>query len=241
MKREGENHIFYEHLLQPQHTAPVPNIKDIQIWPSVFLFFCLVLLTLVKQRAFTKVTRVIQSTFSPQTLQKLEREETNPFKFYSLALNFLYILNVSFLIYKANTEYKLVLVEMSYLSQFGFFFMIIVMAIFIKIILNYILAFFTGRYKVISEYNTSSMFINQSFGLFLLPLIILMEFSPFHPLAFILTSLIVLGFGILLKWYRGVIMGLVEERVGLLQIFSYFCGLEILPVFVLVKYIIETF
>ncbi len=85
------------------------------------------------------------------------------------------------------------------------------------------------------------MLVNQSFGLFLFPLIVLMEFSKFNPLIFIWCASLVLGTAVLLKWYRGVLMSLVVERIGLLQIFSYFCALEILPVFVLVKYIIETF
>jgi hypothetical protein len=68
-----------------------------------------------------------------------------------------------------------------------------------------------------------------------------MEFSKFNSLIFIWGGLLVLAMVVLLKWYRGLLMSLVIERIGLLQIFSYFCGLEILPVFVLVKYIIETF
>lgn len=183
----------------------------------------------------------MQSTFSSQVLQQLEREEFNPFKFYSLGLNLIFILNVSFLVYKINTLYKFVLVDTSHLVQFWFFFGIVLIVFLFKILVNRTLTFFTDKRKVISEYATSSTLINQSFGLFLFPLIILIEFSPFDPLVFILGALTVLAASIILKWYRGVIMGLVEERIGLLQIFSYFCGLEILPVFVLVKYIIETF
>ena len=185
--------------------------------------------------------RIVQSTFSSQVLQQLEREEFNPFKFYSLALNLFFILNVSFLAYKINSIYKYVLIETSNFAQFCFFFLIVLIVVFLKLLVNRSLAVFTDKRKIISEYVTSSTLVNQSFGLFLFPLIVLIEFSPFDPLIFIAGALIVLVSAVLLKWYRGIIMGLVEERLGLLQIFSYFCGLEILPVFVLVKYIIETF
>jgi len=185
--------------------------------------------------------RIVQSTFSSQVLQQLEREEFNPFKFYSLALNLFFILNVSFLAYKINSIYKYVLIETFNLAQFCFFFLIVLVVVVLKILVNRSLAMFTDNRKVISEYVTSSTLVNQSFGLFLFPLIVLIEFSPFDPLIFIAGALMVLVTAVFLKWYRGVIMGLVEERIGLLQIFSYFCGLEILPIFVLVKYIIETF
>jgi hypothetical protein len=75
----------------------------------------------------------------------------------------------------------------------------------------------------------------------LFPCVVLVELSPINPFIFISLGGIILATSILLRWYRGIIIGLVEQRLGFLQIFSYFCSLEILPVFVLVKYIIETF
>ena len=98
-------HIFAEHLLQKQNTSPVLNPAEDLIWPSVFLFVCLLLLALIKASAIEKVIRIIQSTFNKQVLQQLEREEANPYKFYSLALNAFFLLNLSFLVYKINSIY----------------------------------------------------------------------------------------------------------------------------------------
>jgi hypothetical protein len=67
------------------------------------------------------------------------------------------------------------------------------------------------------------------------------ELTSFNSLIFVSGAFVILSSSIIYRWYRGVIIGLIEERVGLLQTFTYFCGLEILPVIVLVKYIIETF
>ncbi len=70
---------------------------------------------------------------------------------------------------------------------------------------------------------------------------VLVELSTFNPLIFLSAASVILiamqGF----KWYKGLTYALVDNRVGLLQIFTYFCSLEILPVLVLVKFIIETF
>ena len=235
------HNIFSDHLLPKQHLAPLPRVEHELIWPSVFFVICLALLALVKFSSFSKVLKIVQSTFSLQALQQLEREELNPFRFYALGLNLFFVLNLSFLLYKVNSIYKYILVKSYGLNQFFFFFACILVVIALKAIANLLLGHFTNEKKVLSEYGINSLFINLTFGLLLFPCIILMELSPFNPLIFISAAFIVLASSVLLKWYRGVIMGLVEERLGLLQIFSYFCSLEILPVFVLVKYIIETF
>jgi hypothetical protein len=233
--------IFSDHLLPKQHLTPLARVDQEQIWPSVFFMICLALLALVKFSSFSKVIKVIQSTFSLQALHQLEREELNPLKFYALGLNLFFVLNLSFLLYKVNSIYKFILVKSYSFNQFLFFFGCILLVVALKAAANLLLGYFTNEKKLLSEYGINSLFINQTFGLLLFPWIILMELSPFNPLVFVSAAFIVLASSVLLKWYRGVIMGLVEERLGLLQIFSYFCSLEILPVFVLVKYIIETF
>ncbi len=234
-------HIFEGHLLRQINHAPVLRQVNEDVWPSLLLLACLVVLVIVKMRAFPKVVRIVQSTFSNQILQQLEREEVGPYRFYALGLNAVFLINISFLAYKLNSIYHYVLTDSPNIVQFLFFAGIMLAILLFKSLINLLLAVFTGERKAISDYLINSSLINQTFGLFLLPCVILMEFSPFNPGIFVWAGIFVLLTGIFIKWYRGLIMGLVEERIGLLQIFSYFCGLEILPVFVLVKYIIETF
>jgi hypothetical protein len=236
-----EEDIFFGHLLPPKHFVPVERISEEQYWPSFLLVICLVILALIKVRAYPKTLRIIQSTFSGQILQQLEREERNPFKFYSIALNIFFVLNLAFLCYKINVLNEYVLVENSRFLQYCFFLGIILLVLLIKALVNRLLAIFTDAQGLFSDFMISAGLLNQTFGLFIFPCIILMEFSDFDPRIFITIALLILGFSVLLRWYRGVKMGLIEERIGLLQIFSYFCGLEILPVLVTVKYLIETF
>ncbi|MDI1354054.1 MAG: DUF4271 domain-containing protein [bacterium] len=234
-------HIFSNHLLKQFHAAPEVKNSHELIWPSVFLIFCLCLLALVKGRALPRLIRIVQSTFSNQILQQLEREELNSLKFYATALNTFFVLNLSFLIYKVNSIYHIVLVDFTSFVQFCFFLFAVVLLLSFKRVVNIVLAAFTDSRRLISDYTTNSTLVNQTFGLFLFPWIILLEFTTFNPLLFISGGVIILSGAVLLKWYRGIIMGLLVERIGILQIFSYFCGLEILPLFVMVKYIIVTF
>ena len=235
------HNLFSNHLLPVRNLIPVTRTSFTESWPSVFLLLSFSLLVLIKQSSFSRVLKIIQSSFSLQVLHQLEREESNTFRFSSLGLNAIFILNVGFLLYKINGLYLVILSQSNGLSQFLFFVLLILSVFGFKILFNAVVGYLSGERKIISEYAANVIFINQTSGLLLFPCIILIEFSPLNPSVFILLGVIILATSILLSWYRGVIIGLVEQRLGFLQIFSYFCTLEILPVFVLVKYIIETF
>lgn len=195
----------------------------------------------IKLRAFSRVVKIVQSIYSSQVQQQIEREESGQFKLYTIALSVFFVLNIAFLIYKINLAFGFVLTESAHLTQFLFFLLLVIIAFGIKYCGNLLIAFFTGEQKVVKEYESGSILLNQASGLFLFPWIVLAQFSKFNPLIFISGALITLAAAVLVKWYRGVMVCLLEERIGLLQIFSYFCGLEILPVVVMVKYVIETF
>lgn len=234
-------HIFENHLLKRIHDVPQVKASFQLIWPSIFLLVCFGLIVFIKTTSFSKVIKIVQSTFNIQNWQQLQREDYNPYKFYSVILALLFAVNVSFLLYKFNTAYNLVFTQSPHLLQFGIIFGILVSLLLIKIVANKLLIFFTGTKNIIHQYGYYSFIINQTFGLFIFPFIVLAEFSKFNSLLFLSIALVIMGLSVLLKWFRGIVFSLVEERVGLLQTFAYLCTLEILPVLVLVKFIVETF
>jgi len=237
----NNHHLFYNHLLQRQHLTPLLKIQTNVVWTSVFFLFCLALLVFIKVTSSSKVIKIIQSTFNSNALRELEREETKSFKLHSLLLSFFFLLNISFLLYKLNSFYKFVFTNESLLVQFSLIFLIVLIFVLIKNFLNQFICFLSNNYKTLADYSYNSIKINQTFGLFLFPWLVLSELTNFNSLIFISGAFVVLSASLIYRWYRGVIIGLIEERIGLLQTFTYFCGLEILPVIVLVKYIIETF
>lgn len=234
-------HIFNNHLLHVNDFTPHLKNNFELIWPSVFLLVCFALIVFIKITSLTKVVKIIQSSFNIQAWHQLQREDYNPYKFYSVMLAILFGLNVSFLIYKLNTIYKLILVESSHLLQFFVIFCIIFTLIFTKIIANKILILFTGTKSTIHQYGYYSFIINQTFGLFIFPFIVLAEFNGSNCLVFLTAAVVIIAVSVLLKWFRGIVFSLVEERIGILQTFTYLCTLEILPVLVLTKLIVETF
>jgi hypothetical protein len=198
-------------------------------------------LVFIKVTSSSKVLKIIQSTFNSNALHELEREETKSFKLHSILLSLFFFLNISFLLYKVNTFYKFVFSGEDLFVQYCIILLIVLVFVGIKNLLNQFICVLSNDYKTISDYSYNSIKINQTFGLFLFPWLIMAELTNFNSLIFVSGAFVVLATSLIYKWYRGVIIGLIEEKVGLLQTFTYFCGLEILPVFVLVKYIIETF
>ncbi len=223
-----------------QNHLPLPAPESEPGWVGVLLLACLALLVLVKAVAYPRVLRIAQSTFRTQVLQQLEREEGNIFRPYAVALNLLFLLNVAFLLYKYNENSPFVFKETSGGLQYLFFLGLSAGLLIFKLIFNRILILLTGARKLLGEYTVSSTLINQTFGLFLFPCLMLAEFSRVIPDIFLWAALLILLLSILLKWYRGLVICLGEQGLGFLQIFSYFCALEILPVLVLVKYVVET-
>lgn len=234
-------HIFCQHLLQRQHQEAIPlNAYDL-VWPSVFILSGLALLVVLKTSAFNQVVRVVQSCFSMQTLRQLERDEYNPFKFYAIALSLFFLFNFSFYIYKLNQVFKLVFVEQGALVQFSLILLITVVVFSIKNGFSRLFAVFIEDHKLIPEYTYSSFMITQTLGLLLFPCIVLSELSPFNNLLFLSIATVILITLQAFKWYRGLVFAFIDSKVGFLQIFTYFCSLEILPVLVLVKFIIEKY
>ena len=234
-------HIFENHLLPKVHLVPQFKISFELIWPSIFLLIAFALLVFLKITSFSKVVKIVQSSFNIQAWHQLQREDYNPYKFYSIILALLFAFNVSFLFYKLNTLYKIILVQQPHILQFTGIFVVLLILILSKIIANKILIVFTGSKTLIHQYSYYSFIINQTFGLFVFPCIILAEFSKLNSLYFLSAGVIIIGISIVLKWFRGIVFSLLEERVGILQTFIYLCTLEILPILVLVKFIIETF
>lgn len=198
-------------------------------------------MVVLKVTSFTKVIQVIQSCFSMQTLRQIERDEYNPFKFYAITLTFFFLINLSFYFYKLNNTYKLVFIESQSSVQFLLLFFITMLFFTLKNGLARGLALFIGDSKLIPEYTYSSFMITQTLGILLFPCLVMAELGPFNNMIFISIASVILIALQAFKWYRGVMFAFVDNKVGFLQIFTYFCSLEILPTLVLVKFIIEKY
>ena len=233
--------IFYQHLLPLQHDSPLIKIPNEQYWASIILFFGFAFIVILKISAYPKLVKVIQSTYNPQIQSQLEREEFSAFRANSILFNLLYLLTFAFLLFKINLFYKLLYVESNSFTQYVIFVTVILVVYSLKFLANKMLMIITDESKSILEFETNCFMVNHATGMFLYPWLVLSQLSKFNPMVFISGAAVVFVVSVLIKWYRGLIIGLIKQRIGILQILLYFCALEILPTLALVKYLIETF
>jgi len=223
------------------HPVPLPRTDPRAIWPSFILLTSLIIVAFVRVNAYSRVSQTIQAGIYRQASQKLERQDANIFSVVPLLLLLLYVLNISFVLYRTNVYFHLVFNDLGGGITYLIFAGIVLLMFLLRVIVNSILGFITGESQLIGEYTQSGFVLLQTFGLVLFPVVILMEFSPVEPLIFLYTSMVLAGISILIHWFRGLIHAIGVRGIGILQIFCYFCALEILPILVLVKFIIETF
>lgn len=199
------------------------------------------MLTTVKKYSLQQVISSLQVGFGFPTQRKFERKETVREGIFPPLLTLFFILNLSFLSYAVNTTFGILFENKGFLYQISFFAGLILLIFLVKAVINGILTFVTSKAKFIQEYKNVSGSMNRATGLFLFPLLLLLGFSEIDTKAIVIISLVMLGALLLVKWIRGIVLSLGEEGLGILQILTYFCALEILPQLVLLKYTIETF
>ena len=160
---------------------------------------------------------------------------------YPQLLNLFFVLNLSFLAFSVNKRFNILFQNKGFLTQVLFFMGLILLILSLKAILNGLLVVISSKEKFIQEYRLISGSMNRVSGLFLFPLLLLLGFSELDTHFTLILSLCLVGLMLLIKWVKGLLLGIGEEGLGILQILTYFCALEILPQLVLVKYTIETF
>lgn len=91
------------------------------------------------------------------------------------------------------------------------------------------------RNKAISAEYIQNIFIFSLFtGVILLPLTLLATYLS--PAPFIYTALVILTFIMVIRFFRGFLIGLSDPKFSVLHLFLYLCTLEILPVVFIAKF-----
>jgi hypothetical protein len=235
-------HIFSGHNLKPVDQYPLFNNSSSLIWPSVILLICVGLFVFLRIATFSKVVAILRSSYSMQSIKQLEREEFNPFNPVSFVLSMLFVLMLSFFLYKLNSEFKLqILGQRSDLSQYIFFVICVCIFLPLKFGIRKLIGHVSDEPGLTNEIFYNNLVINQSLGMLLLPIMVVVEFSHLKPGYLLIATGIIIAGSLCIKLYRGVVFSLFENHIGLLQVFIYLCALEILPFLVFLKFIMTNF
>jgi len=233
--------LFTGHLLTPTHKDPIFRPGTIYYWPVLVIFLVLALYVAVKLFDPKKLVKVLASPFSMQVSKQLFREDYKINKRVSVVLSLCFVLVISYLLYMTNRYFGLILMESSPLKQYLFFAAIICLMYTVKFVVTYLLSQLTATRELGKEYAFNVFVYCQTVALVVFPFIICLQFSKYSTELFLYPAIIVCFFFYILRLFRGFVISVMEQGVGILYIFLYFCTLEILPVLVLIKFLIVNF
>jgi hypothetical protein len=235
--------VFKDHLLKPEqnHKGAIFNNSSESYWPSMVLFMILCIAVILKVTAPVRTLRILNAAYNLQVARQVEREDYSPFKRVSVLLSIIFVLTISFLLYKLNQLYGSILFNNGSLFQYLFFVMVVILTYTVKFVCMVLVSALTETDRLFTEYINNTLIINQAIGLLLFPVMVLAQLSPINPVWLVFPSVLFLVLGYLLRLYRGFVFAGLEEGVGILQLFVYLCALEILPLLVIIKFITLNF
>lgn len=233
--------VFTGHSLKTIHKDPIFNASSTTYWPGITLFIVFSIYVLIRISEPKKIVKIFISVFSLQEAKQLFREEFKLTKRMSLFLAIAFILVAAFLIQITNQYFGLILQDQSYLKQYSFFIAVISATYLVKFLANYLLAFISSNNDLGKEYLFNVFVFSQTVGIVLFPLVICLQFTKYPTEWFLYPALIICAGFYALRMFRGFIISVTEQNVGILYIFLYLCALEILPLLVLIKFLLVNF
>lgn len=166
--------------------------------------------------------------------------DANPLNWFNTILSAIYFMAISLLVYALNDLYSEVLVlPIKGFSLYFLFFIGLVLYSLVKKFFGFLLGFVVEEYSKSKRYFLLKQLYSQLIGLTLIPLLIIYYYAPFSS-ALYLFGLI--GFFLFVKVYgalRIAYLFVFELKYFSYQIFIYLCTLEILPVLVVVKFLMN--
>jgi hypothetical protein len=236
-----EPSVFAGHSLVPIHKDPIFRSGTIYYWPVSIMFLILILYVSIRIFDPKKLLKVFASPFSLQTSKQLLREDYKINKRVSVFLSFAFILVISYLVYITNRYFGLILQDINPIKQYLFFIITISLMYIVKFSINYLLSQLTLTKDLGKEYIFNVSVFCQTAGVVLFPFIICIQFSRYSTELFLYPAIIICIVMYLLRLFRGFVISVIEQNIGIFYIFLYLCALEILPIFVLIKFLLVNF
>lgn len=227
--------LFEDHLLNPSGNKPIIHLTAYDYLPATILFLSFVLFVILYVYNRKRLNQMIKAFYLNRVANQLMREEVSFVNRTSVILSFVAVVCLSMFAFQLIDFYgmqfpfgknQLLWIIPSTIT--GIYFLKIVVVKF----MGYV--FKTGT-EADGYIYTILLFIN-TLGLFLLPVVIGIEFvKQAPPRLFIDLGYLIISAFLCTRMIRGVIIGINSTRVSGLYLFFYLCTLEILPLFILIK------
>jgi hypothetical protein len=203
-------------------------------WFTIFLFFTLILLTIVNRSFVKYLSSLFRSIFNYPTASRMFREQNISIRQGSLLMEFFYLLILSLFGYQIMNHFGF------YPSTEGFVkFIIILLAVslffLIKTFIYKTLGYIYETQPETGEYLFNMKNYSKVLGILLLPVVGLIAWAPVNnPTVFLITGVALMAILYLLTLRRGVKI-LLKKQFSIFYLFLYLCTLEFLPLLLFLK------
>ncbi len=232
-------HIFTDHLLQPKSDVALPLKHAQELWPFFVLFGVFILFIYLYINNYKQGLNLFQSFFSINATHDLQRDEYRLNKGISIVLLVVFLLTISLFLFALNSYYQIV----KYTFHPVLFYLIIcgftLIGYTLKIIFNWILGRIINSQNIIYDHIFNVLITNKAIGVFLFPVLVFFFFTDISQNTIIVSGLIVLALFYLFRVFRGVLLCFNEGGVSLFHLILYLCALEILPLAIVSKFILN--
>jgi len=227
------------HPYLPMQTKPSFRINELRIAPNFDGRFYLII-GMLFYLAFIKVTfpkyfsNVFQLIFQSPIRQKQTREQLQQNNLASLFSNILFILNAS--IFVSLVAVKNAWVDLSLYSCIAYSAVGFTALYLFKFLFLWLSGWLFSQGEAIGNYSFIVFLTNKVMGVFLIPAILLLAFSPVSVQVFAYNSAIII-ISILFVYRYLISFSIVRAslKVSAFHFFLYLCTCEVLPMLVLYK------
>ena len=234
---------FMTHPYLPMQTRPSFRINELRIAPSFDGRFYLII-GMLFYLAFIKVTfpkyfsNVFQLIFQSPIRQKQTREQLQQNNLASLFSNILFILNAS--IFVSLLAVKNAWVDLSLYSCIGYSAVGFTALYSFKFLFLWLSGWLFSQGEAIGNYSFIVFLTNKVMGVFLIPAILLLAFSPLsvQDLAYN-SALIVISILFVYRYLISFSIVRSSLKVSAFHFFLYLCTCEVLPMLVLYKLMMD--
>jgi len=230
---------FMTHPYLPMQTKPSFRINELRIAPSFDGRFYLIM-GMLFYLAFIKVTfpkyfsNLFQLIFQSLIRQKQTREQLQQNNLASLFSNILFILNAS--IFVSLVAVKNAWVDLSLYTCIAYSAVGLTALYLFKFLFLWLSGWLFSQGEAIGNYSFIVFLTNKVMGVFLIPAILLLSFSPVSVQDFAYNSaLIVISILFVYRYIVSFSIVRASLKVSTFHFFLYLCTCEVLPMLVLYK------
>lgn len=199
--------------------------------------FCLVIGTMIYFLKNKRIFQIFKAFYIPHFTNQLIRDGVVQKEFFAFPLLLIYFISLSLLITKSLTFFWGI--ESKLIYSFWILVILIVLYIAKIFIINFSKWCFKTQ-KETSEYNTNNFIFSIIIGIFLIPMVFLIYYLQSPISDFLLYFvLIIIALLFLYRTIRSFLIGLSSERYNLYYFILYLCTVEILPLIVTSKLLIN--